>query len=350
MFDAARWQPLPVRTAAATDPERALQALLDWARAGGATFDAIDFRTTPAGYRRGYAARAIADGEPIVSVPRALLITNVDALAAEATAPLAGFHGFLASGYSALAAWLARAVDDDASPCVRALPVDLSHLPEYRAGADLAALTGTRALVEIVTKATGVREDLELIAGEVPDLADLPLADFAWARAVAASRCFRMDDDDGSARALVPLVDLFDHAEQYGAIWTYQRDRRAFEIRAARAHVAGEELHVSYGPHDNAWWVASHGVAFADNPDDTILVEVGGRTVELGGARDRRFERALALAGSPAALAEAARAVDAALAAAPPPPAGDPAWAALCRTVIAGERAVAAAIVALAER
>ncbi len=363
-FDASTWSPLPAREPVTVDAERALAELLAWAADGGAAFDPVEIRTSPGGYRRGYARRAIAAGELIVVVPRRLLITDVDALQAERVEPLGSFGGFLSSRHSRLAVWLALEIGDRTSswrPYLAALPPAFPQLPAYRSGRELAALTGTRALSAVIAQVAGVRDDLELIHGEVADLADLSLAEFAWGRSVLASRCFGMDDADGSARALVPLVDLFDHGP-VPATWIYNRDNRAFEIRASRDLPAGHEIHVSYGPHENAWFLSRHGFAIPDNPDDEIVLHLatpaGPREVTVGAKPDRRFDRALALAHAwpdtsrPAALARiaaAAAAAGAVLMAAPDVPSDDPDWRSLCRIVRAGEQAVIAAIVAFTE-
>jgi len=356
-FDPTTWAPLPVRAAAAR-PD-AVPALLAWAAGEGAWFEPIEIVTAADGNRTARARADVAAGALLIAVPRALMITDVDIGARPLIATVKEIETMMASRHSTLGLWLVREHADPASrwrPYLDALPPAYPWLALHRSAAEVAALAGTRALAMIVDQADGCRGDLAFVAELVPDLAVVALGDFAWGRLVAGTRCFRIADDDGSARALVPIADLIDHG-RIDATWGYDAAARRFEVRAARALAAGEEIQISYGRHDNAVLASTHGLALPDNPDDEVLVHLpgpGGRPFALGARYDLRFARAMAAAVARPGdtdtdgllrVARAAASTSAAIAAAPPPPPGDDRWAALCATVRASERAIAAAIV-----
>lgn len=361
-FDPAAWAPVPVRAAAA--PPGAVATLLAWAAGAGAWFEPIEIVTAADGNRTARARCDVAAGALLVAVPRALMITDVDVGARPEIAAAKEVETMMATRHSTIGLWLVREHADPATrwrPYLDALPSAYPWLAQHRSAAEVAALAGTRALAMIVDQADGCRGDLAFVAELVPDLAAVSLADFAWGRLVAGSRCFRIADEDGSVRALVPIADLIDHG-RIDATWGYDAGARRFEVRAARALAAGEEIQISYGRHDNAVLASTHGIAQPDNPDDEVLVHLpgpGGRAFALGTHYDLRFARAMATAVAQPGdtdtdavlrIARAAARTSAAIAAAPAPPPGDPAWAALCATVRASERAIAAAIGAFVDQ
>lgn len=361
-FDPTTWAPLPVRAAVA--PPGAVPALLAWAAREGAWFEPIEIVTAADGNRTARARRDVAAGALLIAVPRALMITDVDVAVRPEIAAVKEIETMMATRHSTIGSWLVREAADPASrwrPYLDALPPAYPWLAAHRSAVEVAALAGTRALAMIVDLVEGCRGDLAFIAELVPDLAEVTLADFAWGRLVAGTRCFRIADEDGSVRALVPIADLLDHG-RLDATWRYDAAARRFEMRAARAVAAGEEIQTSYGRHDNAVLASTHGIAQPDNPEDEVLVHLpgpGGRAFALGARYDLRVARAMATAvarpgdtdtDALVRIARAAAATSAAIAAAPAPPPGDARWAALCATVRASERAIAAAIAAFVDQ
>lgn len=355
------WTPLPVETAPPL--AGAVDALLAWAAAEGAWFEPIAIAEAADGNRGVVTRRAVAAGAPLVIVPRRMMITDVDVAAHPAVAPLVPHQDQLASRHSLLARWLVSARADPASrwrPYLDALPPALPGLPIHRPAAQLAGLAGTAALAAIVALAAGCRADHALLDRLAPG--GPGLAAFAWGRAIAGSRCYHVAGADGSARALVPVADMFDHGTA-AARWWYDDDRRQFEVTAARPLTAGEPVTISYGQHANARLLSAYGFAIADNPDDEVVIHLPGhdgpRALPIGSVYDPRFQRAMAtaLAWPDTSDADALHRIAAAAmdrgatiaAAGAASVADDPAWAALCAIVRASERAIVPAIVAFVD-
>lgn len=351
------WAPLPGVTAPPV--AGAVDALLAWAAAAGAWFEPIAIAVAPDGNRGVMTRRAVAAGEPLVIVPRRLLITDVDVAAHPAVAPLVPHQDQLASRHSLMARWLVHERADPASRWrryVEALPPAFPGLPIHRSAAQLAGLADTAALAAIVALAEGYRADHARLDGLAPG--GPGLAAFAWGRAVAGSRCYGIAAADGSVRALVPVADMFDHGAA-DARWGYDDAHQQFEVVAARDLAAGEPVTISYGQHENARLLSAYGFAIADNPDDEVVIHLPGHdgphALPVGSVYDPRFQRALAtaLAWPDTSTADAltriaAAAMDrgAAIAAVPAQAEDDPAWTALCAVVRASERAIVPAIVA----
>ncbi len=364
-FDVATWAPLPSPANPPAASQGALDALLAWAASSGARFEPIEIRVAADGNRSVYARRTIAAGEPLVLLPRQLMITDGDIAASPVGAAVRRFDGMLHTRHSSIGVWLAHQRRDRSSPWAAyldALPAAFPWLPIYRGGSELAALAGTRALDVIVAQRVGFDDDLGLLGEMVEELADLPLAEFAWGRCVATSRCFRVTGDPGSVRALVPIVDMFDHGTD-DASWGYVAAARRFEVRAARALAAGQEIRIRFGSHENARWLSGHGFAIEANPEDEAALRFAApadpESLPVGTTYDRRFQRAMSFArlradpvADPAGFAEiasAARAAQALIDAAPAlAPETEPRWRHTCEVVCAGERAILDDIVAFA--
>lgn len=323
--------PRPTRTDA--DVER----LLAWAAAEGASLDAVRAAPAPTGGYGLFARRALAEGERILAVPRALLITDLDAASSpvgRATAALAATLG----PQPILAAWLATV---DAEPATRwrpyldALP-QAPPLPQFRSTVELDALLGTRARAIIDDAIAATRAEAAALTPRAP-AADL--ARYAWARAAVRSRCFGVDGLPGVERVLVPVVDLCNAGPPSGR-WRYDADLGAFVVTASRDLAAGDELLISYGDHDNPTLLTGYGFARADNPADRAWVQIGADGHALAATLDDALRAALG-AGDGFALTRFAIAVDAARARLElGAPITDDAWGATCAIVRAGERAV----------
>uniref|UniRef100_A0A7S1QSM9 SET domain-containing protein n=1 Tax=Alexandrium catenella TaxID=2925 RepID=A0A7S1QSM9_ALECA len=67
--------------------------------------------------------------------------------------------------------------------------------------------------------------------------------------------------------SLVPVFDLFNHAsgQRPGVEWSWDEEGDGMVMKATKAHEAGEELFISYGPHSNAVLYGTYG--FTQPPD-----------------------------------------------------------------------------------
>lgn len=399
------WTPAPAPSAAGGgDAHAAVRALLAWATAAGIDFEPIELRVAADGNRTVHARRDIAEGEALITVPRAHMLVDTDLAAATEVAPVAALGDALQSAHSVAAVWLAHERARRDSPWrayLDALPPAFPWLPIFRSGAELAGLAGTRARAAVIATHADLLADHALIQRRVRGAAGLAAGDFAWGRAVALTRAFHVTIADVSHRALIPVADMFDHGAA-DTSWGYDDDRGAFVVTAARPLAAGEEIRAIYGRFENSRFLASYGFAVDDNPEDEVALrfapadelrtDLAGHlvwglplaapaTLEVGTTFDERFRRALSVARLRAAtprelvaaadrgrflrgdlrwlggrleglaleqLAAAARAAQARLDRGAParPPGRDPAWAETCARIRASERALLDQIVA----
>lgn len=111
------------------------------------------------------------------------------------------------------------------------------------------------------------------------------LAEYLWARATLESRGVFLDAEErhgASQWALVPVGDMFNHAAPATVLAEYDEEGDAWRYTTTRSVVAGEELHVTYGGHDDAVLLASYGFVPRANPHGRVTVGVA--ELELGAA------------------------------------------------------------------
>src|SRR4051812_14628319 len=258
------WAALPARPAlpaSGHDRAAAIERQLAWARAAGASWDGIEFCVDAGGHASVRARRDLSSGEPILTVPRRLMIVNSE-LAASTT----GEPGLAEpSPVHALAAWLPLEAREPASrwrAYLDALPAELAELPMFHDENDLAALAGTAAHAIAADHNREIHTAYDRLA---PDLrARLSLADFAWGSALVMSRAFHAPGSLEHRVALIPLVEMFNHGPG-DTTWSYD-PLDGFVVSTVRALASGDEVHFTYGVRSNTHLVVHFGFALADNP------------------------------------------------------------------------------------
>ena len=266
-----RWADVPTRTAEqAVDDVRAVTT---WATARGADLEAIEIRVSPTGNRSVYARRPIWRQDPVMFVPRDLMIVDENIEASGLGEVMSSLHGELASGHTPLAVWLASERLRPDSPWrtyLESLP-STPDLPAFRDRADMALLVDTTARLTALRHRLTLDGDhakvAELLGDQAPSLAAL-----AWARAVIGSRLFKLEIDGNDRRVLVPVADFFDAGDGGDATWSYNDADRGLVVTAARNIAEGEEIRLRYGEFTNAHFLTHYGFGAPDNPDDTALL------------------------------------------------------------------------------
>lgn len=294
------WEPLPMRPDPPASPDErraAIARMLAWARVGGASWDGIEVHVEASGNASIRASRALAAGETILSVPRTLMIidTTRDALAAwlpvQARAPASRWRAYLET-----------------------LPVRFAELPMFRSAEDLAALAGTSAHALAADAARDVRTSYAALPED--QRAVLSLAEFAWGCAAVKSRGFHAPGSVEHRIALIPVVDLFDHALG-DTTWTFDPTDGNFVLATERAFAAGDPVHFTYGDHGNTQLLVHYGftepnnaaaeaallVAHAEDPVTAVAAHLlwqlpldAPARVRVGSVLDHRFLHALSVA------------------------------------------------------
>lgn len=72
--------------------------------------------------------------------------------------------------------------------------------------------------------------------------------------------------------ALQPVADLFNHTDAGGCRVSYHHSD-SYSFRTWRAHEKGEEVHISYGSHNNDFLLVEYGFVLAQNAWDEVCLD-----------------------------------------------------------------------------
>ncbi|KAJ1727282.1 hypothetical protein LPJ61_004654 [Coemansia biformis] len=258
----------------------------------------------PETFRGMMATTEIRPGEDLVRVPERLLMTASRvrrATLARARAPRAGEHGsWRLSEHQALTYWVyseAAAPRPSAwSAYIRTIPADFGSVP-------LSALSGDRPSDAVSTStpaerwtaahlprpvARRVAEQQERLFGDwtrtraaLAAIGVAPPASwrrFVWAWLAVNTRCIHLGrpaDAGGNQDtiALAPVLDMLNHSHHANTTTCYDAASGQFVIQTHRRYQKGDEVFISYGPHDNCFLLAEYGFVAACNPYQTIELD-----------------------------------------------------------------------------
>ena len=155
------------------------------------------------------------------------------------------------------------------APYVDMLPERLSGTPLFWDSSELSWLAGSHVLEQVAERQRNMRNDYELINAVVDGFGDEhDFEDFAWARAMVASRNFGIVVDGVRTDALVPYADMLNHQRPRQTRWLFDSSRRAFLIVSLQPVSAGQQVFDSYGKKCNSRFLINYGFTVARNVDD----------------------------------------------------------------------------------
>ena len=165
---------------------------------------------------------------------------------------------------------------------LQSLPTSTKHIASAWSDEELQWLKGTSALETAREQQLWMRRAIDVLR-RLPSF-PFTYQSFAHARRLVASRCFGYDTDHGHhSTALVPLLDIVNHAADDTTQWTYNTELRAFTLYTTTTVAAHQPLLTSYGSaRTNSDLLTSYGFVLEDNVWEAV--EVKYRGVGPGGA------------------------------------------------------------------
>ena len=267
-------------TVSPSDPNHAaLSRLVNWL-APKADFRSVYIQHDDSGGHRLHALHTKPPSQPVLSIPHSRMLT-LD-IAKEST--IGGDLTLLWKDTSAqtyVAAYvlteMAKGEDSEWWPYLQSLPTSTSHIASAWSDEELEWLQGTSALET-------AREHQQEARKTYDQLRTLPSFTFTYesyahARRLVCSRWFGYKTEDGSgSSALVPLLDLINHAEDENVLWEYDTSLQAFKLSTTTTATvsAHQPLHTSYGLKSNSELLASYGFVLEDNKWDDVEVAYEG--------------------------------------------------------------------------
>lgn len=161
------------------------------------------------------------------------------------------------------------------SPYYDTLPVgdDAPSLMLPRSWSDAeidACLRGSPLASEAKRTRAAVAGDYATVTALAQDAAPLPdgwphFESFDWAVAIVSSRAFQLSTSTGEIDALVPVMDMLNHARprqtRYDVVQVEGMASAALEVRTLRAAAGGTAVHITYGAKGSAQLLGMYGFA-----------------------------------------------------------------------------------------
>ncbi|KAI9502223.1 hypothetical protein BX070DRAFT_253550 [Coemansia spiralis] len=121
---------------------------------------------------------------------------------------------------------------------------------------------------------------------------------YVWAWLAVSTRCIHLGQKatrspfaSQDTIALAPLLDLLNHSEDARISTHFDVSNQQFVIKTHKPYKKGEEVFISYGPHDNRFMLAEYGFVLARNPFQSLELDyyveswVGTIKLRLGTAK-----------------------------------------------------------------
>ena len=178
-----------------------------------------------------------------------------------------------------LAADFSRSDNPFHSPYYDTLPVgdDAPSLMLPRCWSDAeidACLRGSPLASEAKRTRAAVAADYATVTALAQEAAPLPdgwplFESFDWAVAIVSSRAFQLSTSTGEIDALVPVMDMLNHARprqtRYDVVQVEGMASAALEVRTLRAAAGGAAVHITYGAKGSAQLLGMYGFAMVLN-------------------------------------------------------------------------------------
>ncbi|KAJ2719702.1 hypothetical protein GGI07_005058 [Coemansia sp. Benny D115] len=291
--------------------DQAWTGLREWCKSRGMPKTKLTLAYFPDTFRGMMATRDIGAGEDLIQVPERLLVTasrvrrHTMARAAAAVAPTGHGPRWSLTEHQALAYWLLEEAERQAasewSSYIESLPRDFCSVPLFALAGNVPSDTISSesesaqwiaAHLPHSMRQKVARQQTRLLADWQKTRAFLAEAGlpqpppeawrrYVWAWLAVNTRCIHLglhaDALAGGACqdtiALAPVLDFLNHSEHADVETRFDPRARQFVIRTNRGFRRGEEVFISYGPHDNRFMLAEYGFVLERNPFQTLELD-----------------------------------------------------------------------------
>ncbi|TLD05870.1 uncharacterized protein PgNI_09058 [Pyricularia grisea] len=243
--------------------------LLKWASSEGLVLNGIQ-PTWISGCGKGIVAcRKLKAEEAILIVPIQAIrsITTVSREILKQLPPSLPLHGILATELAL--------TDITPTPWQKSLPTmaDITAAIPFMWRKELQNLLPTSARILLENQQTKYKHEWNTVSQAIPSISEERFQYYwhivntrTFLYEVSETECYSWED----RLALVPLADMFNHADE-GCRVSYMPEH--YVITTDRAYEAGEELFISYGDHSNDCLLTEYGFLLPNNRCDVICID-----------------------------------------------------------------------------
>lgn len=248
-----------------------------WLQTNNAGLDSLEISFRGTLDSRGiYAKTQVAKGQPIIAIPKCLLITHelisnsptIDRL-------LTGSLQLKSPKHSLLAVFLLEEFFKGKAsfwePYLDTLPTDLSNFPIFYTESQLAVLKNSPLLSTVKAKKINILKDYEKICdflGNDEFQSKFSLDDFAYCRCMVSSRIFGFEVDKKKTGGFVPFADMLNHKSHDTLNWHFSDIDQRFTLHSTETVEVNEQVSNSYGQKCNSRFLTNYGFILSENPNN----------------------------------------------------------------------------------
>jgi len=101
---------------------------------------------------------------------------------------------------------------------------------------------------------------------------------FSLAVSIVMSRAFTLSDE---GTALIPYGDMCNHSNIPHGVFTYDNEKKVFQIKCVKECKSGEEFFISYGDKSNTELLVEYGFILKENFFDSIEISINPTIINL---------------------------------------------------------------------
>ncbi|KAI8320925.1 SET domain-containing protein, partial [Martensiomyces pterosporus] len=264
--------------------------LRDWCKMQGLPKTKLTLAYFPDTFRGMMATRDIDQGEDIIRVPERLLVTASKvrrltmARAKADSSSAAGMGGWDLSEHQSLAYWVYTEAElgqrSEWHSYISTLPRDFASVPLFVGAKWVLSRLPHSMRQKIAEQQSRLFNDWTHTCASLSAANSRPVTSwrlYVWAWLAVNTRCIHLgrhsaqtdilrpiSGDDSIA--LAPVLDFLNHSGQADVSVRFDEKQKCFSIRTNRPYAKGQEVFISYGPHDNRFMLAEYGFVLAHNP------------------------------------------------------------------------------------
>ena len=106
------------------------------------------------------------------------------------------------------------------------------------------------------------REDYDEMVEAIPEFGEFTFDQYLQGIMWGSSRNFGVTINGTKTNVMVPLCDMFNHADDYTADWTYDNSRQGFVMKANHFIKKDDEIFDSYGSKSSYQFLMHYGFIF----------------------------------------------------------------------------------------
>ncbi len=247
--------------------------LVAWMKAGRCDLSRVMIKNV-AGKGRGiYAAKRLVPNKSIIYIPRDYMMTTVLARASDIGQAMIKSGVDLQSTHSLLAAYMLQEKRNHFSfwqPYLASQPDNFDNVPLFFDEETFRYLKGSTVAERILNRRHAIVTEYNEIAQATPVFRAFSYNEFLWARTALTTRCFGVTIDDCSETAMIPFIDMFNHARHPGTHWGGRLG--GLDVTAMDYFSAGDALPISYGEKSTNRFLASYGFLGDDKETDECSI------------------------------------------------------------------------------